>query len=176
MNRCNCWNIPRTYTPKPGAKRYKKHNPALLERAVKAVNDGMSYMDAEEEFKIKLQDQTFRHVKGKIKLLLGQVTKRLSSQEFLRPKLVTNGTLFVKPPAEDIAEFDYDQVVGCTVMPEELRRGVLKFDLNSKKWWTFHQHHYLLNFALGSCHISCNILTGKCPDVEFWWETRQNNN
>ena len=41
-------------------------------------------------------DQTSRHVKGKRKLFLGQVTKRLSSQEFtgkfLHPKLVTNGT------------------------------------------------------------------------------------
>ena len=84
------------------------------------------------------QDQISRHVKGKRKLFLGQVTKRLFSQEitgeFLRPKLVTNRTLFVKPPVEDIAEFDYDQVVGRTVMPEELRRGMLRIDLNSKKW------------------------------------------
>ena len=107
----------------------------------------MLYRDGEKKFKIKLQDQTFRHVKGKRKLFLGEMTKRLSSQEFsgefLRPKLVTNETLFVKPSVEDIAEFDYDQVVGRTVMPEELRRGVLKNDLTLKEWWNFYQCHYL---------------------------------
>ena len=70
------------------------------------------------------QDQTSRYVTRKRELFSGQVTKTLSSHEFhgkfLRPKLATNGTLFVKPPVEDIAEFDYDQVVGRTVMPKQL--------------------------------------------------------
>ena len=44
--------MPRNYTPKPGGKRYRKHDPALMERAVKAVKDDMPYRNAEKKFKI----------------------------------------------------------------------------------------------------------------------------
>ena len=62
--------------------KMQEYGPGLMKTAVKAVKDGMSYRDEEKKFKIKLQDQTFRHVKGKRKLFLGEMAKRLSSQEF----------------------------------------------------------------------------------------------
>ena len=63
------------------------------------------------------------------------MTSKLSSAgftvEFLRTKVVTDGILFVKPTDEDIAGFDYRQVLERTIMSENLCRGMLKFDLVS---------------------------------------------
>lgn len=76
--------------------------------------------------------------KGEMKLYLGKVTDTLPYEEytgsFLRPKSGSGGSLFVKPIIEDISDFYYHQVIGRTVNPEELRRGVLKFDADSNEW------------------------------------------
>ena len=72
------------------------------------------------------------------KLFLGRIDQVLYSEEcygtFLRPAKYGNGSLFVFPQIEDKCCFNYRQIIGCTDGPTVLRRGVLKFKVDSRKW------------------------------------------
>ena len=72
------------------------------------------------------------------KLYLGKVEKMTGEREFegkfLRPSQKSTGSSFVFPQKEDICIVNVHQVVGKTCTPEKMRRGILKFDVNSQKW------------------------------------------
>jgi len=71
-------------------------------------------------------------------IYLGKVTALISDQEyegvFVRPTFRSEGSTFSFPALEDRSIFNFGQVIGQTDDPEELRRGILKFKLNSNSW------------------------------------------
>ena len=92
------------------------------------------------DFAAEVQGKVISHKRGERKMYLGHAEKIRTTNEFtgrfLRPKAHSDGMQFVKTDfgKEDIADFNYRQLMGCTVRPGQLRRGVLKFDVNSKEW------------------------------------------
>jgi len=76
--------------------------------------------------------------KRKRNLFLGKVTKLSGKKNFeaifTRPTFRSDGTTFSFPTVEDRTIFDYSQVIGTVDPPEEKRRGILKFNVNSTDW------------------------------------------
>jgi hypothetical protein len=70
---------------------------------------------------------------------IGQVTKcgknKLTGKfvSYLETK-IDNGAIFRWPEVEDRSQFCEDQIIGFVAPPVELRRGQLKFQVDSKEW------------------------------------------
>lgn len=72
------------------------------------------------------------------KLYIGKIEQMLGGGEFeavfLRPSQKSTGSSFVYPENEDRSVISFNQIMGKTSRPEEVRRGILRFDVNSKEW------------------------------------------
>lgn len=79
----------RTYTSKPGSKRYRKHSPNAINIAVKAVQNGMSYRKAAKQFGVPAT-VIHRHLKDPgTRKHGGQCELSEEVEEFLVKRLIT---------------------------------------------------------------------------------------
>jgi len=76
--------------------------------------------------------------KRKRNLYLGKVFEVVNLTEFealfVRPTFRSSGSTFSFPQLEDRSAFNVSQVIGAVEEPEEMRRGILKFKVNSTEW------------------------------------------
>lgn len=113
--------MPRTYKPKKGGKRYVKHDPAKMEKAVTAVKSGMTVRKASEKYEYEGE------------LFPGQVASCKENGCVIKA-MEKSGVNWKWPKQIDEMFYLHADIKQKINQPQEMKRGILVVPEMRDRW------------------------------------------